>query len=116
PSCLRDDQVVFRPGAELAGDEDARLDGERHVRLERGLVDDVEVRSLVHVLADRVTQTVAEVLAEPGAGDDLTRRRIDVARAGARPQCLRAGFLRGDYGVIGLPESRGRLTDVDRAT
>ena len=48
-----------------------------------------------------MAQTVAEVLAESGAGDDLTRRRIDIARAGARPQCLRAGFLRRDYRVIG---------------
>src|SRR6185437_9630919 len=56
---------------------DARLDGERHARLERDRVALDDVRVLVRLKADTVAGAVDEPLAVAGVGDDPARRPVD---------------------------------------
>src|SRR5665213_212328 len=98
PSCLKDYEVALCPvetnssargdhvhvldaRSELASDEYARLDGEGHTGFKGSLVDHVQVRRLVHILADRMAQAVTEMFAEACIGDDPPSNSIDVARA-----------------------------------
>ena len=65
-----DQHEVLDAHAELAGQVDARLDGEHHARLHRRVVRGRHVAGLVHVEADLVSQAMREVGAVARLFDD----------------------------------------------
>src|SRR5690348_5278829 len=72
----RDD--VLDAYAELAGQVDARLDGEAHARDQRLLLAGDHVRRLVGGHADAVAGAVDEVLAVTGLADHLAGHPVDL--------------------------------------
>ena len=79
-----DDDDVLDPGAVAAREVDARLDRERHARLEDLGVAGHDVGLLVRLEADAVAGAVDERDAVPAALDDVAGRRVDGLGGDAR--------------------------------
>ena len=97
--------------APCAAGVDARLDGERHARLERLGVARHDVGVLVHLQADAVPGAVDEVLAVAGRGDRLPGRGVHRLRADARPDRRAGGLLGVLEHLVVRGELRRRLAD-----
>ena len=81
---LGNQDQVFDADTGVAGEVDARLDGERHARLYDLLVDERNVARLVVLQADRVAQAMREVLAVASVLNHVARGTVQVAHAHAR--------------------------------
>ena len=85
---LAQDDDVFQPDAEAAGQIDAGLDREHHALLQHRLRGRGDVGRLVAIDAHAVAGAVDEVLAVAGILDDTARRGVDLPCLHAGPGCL----------------------------
>ena len=77
---LGDKDQVLHTHAELSRQVNTRLDGEDHAWAHLGPVGTADIALLVVGLADEVAQTMVEILAVTGLGDEVTGGGVQVAQ------------------------------------
>src|SRR5579875_2474884 len=109
------DEYVLDADSALAGQVDARLDGDGNPagKLTRSAVPDQ--RRLVHLEADAVAEAVLEMLAVPGVTDHVPGGGVHVRDVGTRPGGLDAGPLRGRDKLVDLALPACGLAERDGA-
>src|SRR5262245_15951829 len=108
---VRDRDDVLDPDPEPAVEVDARLDGERHPRLQDGPIALYEVGRLVDLKADPVTGPVDEAVAVPGALDHRSGDPVELLGLDAGADRLDGRRLRFLDDVVGGFEAVGWLDD-----
>src|SRR5690606_10255146 len=87
------------------------FDGHHHAGLQHGVAAARQARALVDLQPDAVTETVAEMVAVTGGGDDLPGGGVDLPAGAPRPDRGKTGFLSPEHQVINLPLARVWLPD-----
>jgi len=111
---FRDDHDIFEPHTEFAGDVNSRLIAEGHSRFELRLIAAHQIRLLVAIHADAVTDAMREIFiagAEACIDDHLARRCVHIFASRAGPRCLERRRLRPVFDVpqFALPNTVVRV-------
>src|SRR5215471_14778612 len=108
-------QGVLDPDTAPAGHVDARLDGDGNPVSKSTGPAVSQHRRLVDLQAHPVPQTVREVLAVAGLGNDVAGRRVHVRHGRVRPGRRDPGPLRGGHERIEVALPAGWRAEHDRA-